>query len=228
LSSSRLRDFAGDVDAAPYPGANIDIATRDLGDRSRVERPSPAPMVNLDDHWSGNQRRPAQVKDAGLSDFAAEAWRRMVEAPRKPLACAKAVGEKSAGLAGPPNWIEPCIPTLVDRPPSGPNWRHEVKWDGYRLCVVVAGGNATARTRRGHDWSHRFRSIVDAAAALSCQNAVIDGEAVVLDEQGHASFAALQSRLDGATRAEVVLHAFDLLFLDGRDLRERPLSERRA
>jgi bifunctional non-homologous end joining protein LigD len=84
------------------------------------------------------------------------------------------------------------------------------------------------RTRRGYDWTHRFKSIAAAAAALPCQNAVIDGEAVVLDEQGHASFSALQSWLDGDSRAEVVLYAFDLLFLDGRDLRLLRLSERRA
>ena len=71
------------------------------------------------------------------------------------------------------------------------------KWDSYRLCVVLDHGKATARTRRGHDWAHRFKSIAAAAAALPCQNAVIDGEAVVLDAQGDASFAALQSRRDG-------------------------------
>ncbi|HLH50444.1 MAG TPA: non-homologous end-joining DNA ligase [Roseiarcus sp.] len=131
-------------------------------------------------------------------------------------------------MASPPEWIEPCLPTLVDRPPSGDNWRHEIKWDGYRLCVVVDAGKATVRTRRGHDWTHRFKSIGAAAAALPCRNAVLDGEAVVLDEQGRASFSSLQARLDGESRAEVVLYAFDLLWLDGRDLRSLPLGARRT
>jgi bifunctional non-homologous end joining protein LigD len=147
---------------------------------------------------------------------------------RKPTRARTRASEKVAGPASPPDWIEPCSPTLVDRPPVGPNWRHEVKWDGYRLCVVIDGGKATVRTRRGHDWTHRFKSIAAAAAALPCHNAVLDGEAVVLDDKGHASFSALQSRLDGESRAEVVLYAFDLLFLDGRDLRPLPLGERRA
>src|SRR5215467_699798 len=98
--------------------------------------------------------------------------------------------ERTTGLASPPNWVDHCIPTLVDKPPIGPNWRHEVKWDGYRICVVVDGGGATVRTRRGHDWTRRFKSIAVAAAVLPCQNAVPDGEAVVLDEHGHASFSA--------------------------------------
>ena len=67
-----------------------------------------------------------------------------------------------------------------------------VKWDGYRLCVVINYGKATVRTRRGHDWTYRFRPITDAAAELLCRNAVLDGEAVILDAHGRADFAALQ------------------------------------
>jgi len=148
--------------------------------------------------------------------------------PSKPASSRPAASEKVAAQGSPPAWIEPCQPTLVDRPPVGAKWRHEVKWDGYRLCVVLDAGKATVRTRRGHDWAHRFTSIAAAATALPCQNAVIDGEAVVLDERGHASFSALQPRLDGESRADVVLYAFDLLFLDGHDLRDLLLSERRA
>jgi hypothetical protein len=140
----------------------------------------------------------------------------------------KAASEKIAPLAGRLEWIEPCLPTLVDRPPVGPKWRHEVKWDGYRLCVVVDRGSSTVRTRHGHDWTHRVKSIAAAAAGLLRQNAMIDGEAVVLDDRGHSNFSALQARLDGESRAEVALYAFDLLFIDGRDLRPLRLSERRA
>jgi bifunctional non-homologous end joining protein LigD len=147
----------------------------------------------------------------------------MVNAPSKPARARKAAVEKVAALAPPPEWIEPCLPTLVERPPIGPNWRHEVKWDGYRLCVVIDDGKATVRTRRGHDWSHRFRPIAGAAAELPCRNAILDGEAVILDEHGRADFAALQDSLSNA-----VLFAFDVLFLDGRDLRPLPLRERRA
>jgi bifunctional non-homologous end joining protein LigD len=134
---------------------------------------------------------------------------------KKPVS-AKAGADKVVALAPPPAWIEPCQATVVERPPSGPKWRHEIKWDGYRVCVVVDSGRATVPTRSGHDWTHRFKSIAAGAVALPCRNAVVDGEAVVLDEHGHSIFSALQARLDGESRAEVVLYAFDLLFLDGR------------
>jgi bifunctional non-homologous end joining protein LigD len=82
------------------------------------------------------------------------------------------------------------------------------------------------RTRRGHDWSDKFKPIAIAAAALPCHNAVIDGEAVVLDARGRASFSALQADLAGGSRA-ALLYAFDCLFFDGRDLRKLPISQRR-
>ena len=99
--------------------------------------------------------------------------------------------------------------------------------DGYRVSAYVTDGKATIRTRNGHDWTARFPAIARAAAALKVRSAVVDGEAVILDDQGRSSFAELQADLDrhGADRA--VLYAFDLLFLDGEDLRKKPLEERR-
>jgi bifunctional non-homologous end joining protein LigD len=72
----------------------------------------------------------------------------------KPARARKSVVKTIAALLPPPNWIAPCVPTLVDRPPTGPNWRHEVKWDGSRICVVIDDGKAAAGTRRGHDWTY--------------------------------------------------------------------------
>jgi bifunctional non-homologous end joining protein LigD len=132
----------------------------------------------------------------------------------------------SRTLPSPPKWIEPCIPTLVDKSPKGSNWRHEVKWDGYRISITVDEGKAKVRTRKGLDWTEKFPAIAADAAKLSCRNAIIDGEAVVLDDKGRADFAALQANLaeDGEN---VIAYVFDLLFLDGRDLRALPLGERR-
>jgi bifunctional non-homologous end joining protein LigD len=148
--------------------------------------------------------------------------------PKSPPSRAKSVSaEKIAALASPPSWIEPCVPTLVEKPPVRPHWRHEVKWDGYRVSIVIDAGKATVRTRRGLDWTVRFKGIAAAASELPCHSAIIDGEAVVLDKAGHSDYAALIARLGGETRAEVILYAFDPLFLDGRDLRPLPLRERR-
>src|SRR5580692_2727899 len=119
----------------------------------------------------------------------------MVKSPRKPPQTRKAdqAAETIASFAPPPHWVEPCIPTLVAKPPKDDRWRHEVKWDGYRVCVVIDAGKAKVRTRRGHDWSDKFKPIAAAAAALPCHNAIIDGEAVVLDARGRASFSALRA-----------------------------------
>ncbi len=116
------------------------------------------------------------------------------------------------------------LPTLVDKPPVGPQWVHEIKWDGYRVSAYVADGKATIRTRNGHDWTKRFPAITQAVEALKVRSAVIDGEAVILDERGRSSFAELQAE-HGSERA--VLYVFDLLFLDGEPLWKKPLEERR-
>ncbi len=133
-----------------------------------------------------------------------------------------------------PAWIAPCLPTLVGTPPVGQEWQHELKWDGYRVSVILDDGRATIYTRNGHDWTHRFPGIAAAAAALPIHSAIFDGEAVVLDEAGRPSFAALQAALGTGGRgpgkreaAEACLYAFDLLFLDGLDLRAWSLANRR-
>ena len=110
---------------------------------------------------------------------------------------------------------------------SDAQWVHEIKWDGYRVSAYVAGGKATIRTRDGHDWTARFPAITRAAAALRVRSAVVDGEAVILDERGRSSFAELQADLDRHGSDRAVLYAFDLLFLDGEAMWKKPLEERR-
>jgi bifunctional non-homologous end joining protein LigD len=130
-----------------------------------------------------------------------------------------------------PARVDPCLATLVARPPKGPDWAYEVKWDGYRLVVHIEPGRVRVLTRGGYDWSERFTSIVDDARRLGVQTAILDGEAVVLDEHGRSDFGMLQralGRLPSAIEAgAIVFLAFDLLYLDGRDLRRLPLRERR-
>src|SRR5687768_6327121 len=118
-------------------------------------------------------------------------------------------------------FIPPLAPTLVDTPPSGDGWIHEIKHDGFRTLVLVEHGRARAFSRRGLDWTARYPRIVAAAEALPCMAAIIDGEAVVQDEVGRSDLAAFHSALD-AEPHRVLLFAFDLLHLDGRDLRREP------
>ncbi|MCX7586613.1 DNA ligase D [Phenylobacterium sp. 58.2.17] len=125
-----------------------------------------------------------------------------------------------------PDFIEPQLCRTQDRPPNGSGWAHEVKFDGYRMQLRVAGGAARLRTRKGLDWTERFQALADAAAGLP--DCLIDGEAVALDGDGSPSFSALQSALSDSRSDQLVYFAFDLLFEAGEDLRDLPLSERKA
>jgi len=131
-----------------------------------------------------------------------------------------------------PERVEPCLALLKSKPPTGPDWAFEVKWDGYRLAVHIERGRARIITRGGHDWTARFPTIAHDALELGVDSAILDGEAVVLDERGAADFGALQKALGGRGgkrfASEASLYAFDLLYLDGRDLRAMTLDERRA
>ena len=120
-------------------------------------------------------------------------------------------------------FIEPCVPS-VDRPPTGPLWVHEIKHDGYRLMVRRDGSRVRCFTRNGHDWADRFPAIVDAALRIDAASFLIDGEAVVVSDDGRPDFQALRTRRSGHA---VVLYAFDLIEHDGDDLCSLSLLQRK-
>ncbi|MBZ9864780.1 DNA ligase D [Mesorhizobium sp. CA15] len=125
-------------------------------------------------------------------------------------------------------FIEFQSPTLVEKAPDGGEWLHEIKYDGYRTEIVIEDGQARAFTRRGYDWSHRYKRIIQAAANLPIKSAIIDGEAVVLGTTGLPDFQALERELGNPNSSKLMFFAFDLLHLNGRDLQQRPLIERKA
>jgi bifunctional non-homologous end joining protein LigD len=125
-----------------------------------------------------------------------------------------------------PQFIPPQLCESVDRPPSGPGWSHEIKFDGYRLQLRVQAGAATLKTRKGLDWSGKFGAIIKEAAALP--DAIIDGEVVALDTHGVPDFAALQAALSEQKSKDLIFYAFDFLFQADADLRSKPLSARKA
>ena len=124
-----------------------------------------------------------------------------------------------------PDFIEPQLCRSLDRPPGGPGWVHEIKFDGYRIQARIEAGEAILRTRKGLDWTHRFAAVATACKRLP--DAIIDGEIVALGEDGAPDFAALQAALSAGNSRDLVFFAFDLLHAEGADLRPLPLSARK-
>ena len=113
----------------------------------------------------------------------------------------------------------------LEKPPRGAGWAHEIKFDGYRMQLRTVGGKATLKTRKGLDWSAKFKAIV--AAGTGFPDSIIDGEVAALDHTGAPDFAALQAAISEAKTDDLIFFAFDLLFVDGEDLRALPLSSRK-
>ena len=113
----------------------------------------------------------------------------------------------------------------MSRPPSGPDWVHEIKLDGYRMQLRVEGGEAVMRTRKGLDWTAKFAAVAEAGSGLA--DCVIDGEVVALDHKGAPDFPALQAALSEGRSRDLIYFVFDLLFERGEDLRALPLTDRK-
>src|SRR5258708_15483790 len=132
------------------------------------------------------------------------------------------------GIKAPfPGFVEPELATSIDKVPSGKRWIHEIKFDGYRVQVHLRDAAVKIFTRRGNDWTNRFRKIAADAWHVNAGSAIIDGEVVVPATNGTTDFSVLQNELKGRSK-KIVLVAFDLLYLKGYDLRKLPLIERKA
>lgn len=127
----------------------------------------------------------------------------------------------------PPAFVEPALATLVDDVPEGKSWVFEVKFDGYRALAAMGDDDVLIYTRSGLDWTARYPSIARALAGFSLQGVLLDGEVVVIDEQGRSNFGALQEAMSGDGRG-VSYFVFDLLAESGKSLRAQPLLERKA
>src|SRR3954452_19106530 len=138
-----------------------------------------------------------------------------------------AAGRKPGVKAPFPGFIEPALATAVDTVPTGQRWVHEIKFDGYRVQVHLKDAAVKVFTRRGNDWTNRFQKIAAGAWHVDAGSAIMDGEVVVPAADGTTDFSVLQNELKGRSK-KIVLVAFDLLYLNGYDLRTLPLFERKA
>jgi bifunctional non-homologous end joining protein LigD len=174
------------------------------------------------------KERPESVKSGLTVEDVGEGKAAKGEKPKvwhsnKP-ATAKAKREMAAKL----DFVEPALATLERDAPPGKEWLHEVKFDGYRMQAQIAGTEIRLLTRTGLDWTERFGAeIPEALAALKCSDAILDGEIVVLADNGVSSFSLLQGDLSAKRTNRMIYFVFDLLRLDGEDLRGEPLVERK-
>lgn len=129
-----------------------------------------------------------------------------------------------------PGFVDPCVPIEREAPPSGEDWLHEIKHDGYRAQAHFHDGSAAVFTRRGNDWAARMPTIAASIRALPVNNAILDGELVAVDAKGQVVFYELPSAITTKptrVKARLIYYAFDLLYLDGFDLRGAPLTDRK-
>jgi bifunctional non-homologous end joining protein LigD len=125
-----------------------------------------------------------------------------------------------------PAFVAPQLASLVAEPPAGNEWLHEIKYDGYRAIAAIGSGRCRIYTRSGQDWTDKFAGIAAELTKLKVGSALLDGEIVALDEHGRSSFQRLQNALKDR-RLPLVYYVFDILELDGHDLRQDPLSQRK-
>ncbi len=205
------RDFKAELRAAANP---------------RAKQSSPSP---------GKKKGAKKIAKKAAKKAAAQETRRAAPARSRAKPAVAAIARKrSAGKSRGteshrlPDFIPPSLATLRDTAPSGAQWIHEIKFDGYRIEARLDRGKVRLLTRKALDWTNRFERIADAVAALPAQTAVLDGELVVEDEHGVSSFSLLQTDLKDGRGNRFVYWVFDLLYLDGRDLTGMPLVERKA
>ncbi len=178
-----------------------------------------AKVFKADAVWQskGSRSDPAGDK-RGMRENTASSNDKPKPAKVKAAAHAKAISKL-------PRFVEPQLCRLVDQPPSGADWVHEVKFDGYRMQLRAEDGKAKLFTRKGLDWTPRFAAIAGAAAKLP--DCIMDGEICALDHNGAPDFAALQAALSDGKSEPLIFFAFDLLFADDEDLRPVPLTARK-
>jgi bifunctional non-homologous end joining protein LigD len=171
------------------------------------------------EHWLLIKARDAAARAADGPDILDEA----------PLSVASGRDLDAIAAPGdpPPDFVEPMLAATAAQAPDGPDWVHEIKHDGYRVQARIEGGSVRLLTRRGLDWTRRFASVARAMGKLPVRAALVDGEVVMEGPDGASDFGRLQEALAAGRSEGMAYYAFDLLHLDGRDLRRLPLLERK-
>jgi bifunctional non-homologous end joining protein LigD len=223
----RDQDILEEKSRSVTTGRSIEEIATGKGGKKRVWHSNRAATAKSEDNATFKQR---------IGNIAARPAARPVARPRTKT---KKTSRGAAGKSGEkpkrpgaaksklPDFVPFSLATLYDRAPSGPEWLHEIKFDGYRMQARLDHGKVRLLTRKQQDWTHRFEPVAQAVAALPAETALLDGEVVVEDDNGISSFSLLQTDLKEG-RDRFVYNVFDLLYLDGSDLTAAPLVERKA
>ncbi|HEX5105176.1 MAG TPA: DNA ligase D [Pirellulaceae bacterium] len=179
------------------------------------------------------QERPESVKTGRrLEDLKAAPRKARRSSRHSSKGKPRGKGSKRAKQRSPsdplPGSIDVQLATLASAAPTGPEWLHEIKFDGYRLVARIESGLVQLLTRNHLDWTDRYSAVAEALQEIPAESAILDGEVVAQLESGETSFQALQNALRDRASHKLVYYAFDLLYLDGRDLRSLPLQERKG
>ncbi len=179
--------------------------------------------------WRSNRAK--TDKTAKASTAKAAPRKRARAAVVKPLRKTEIVKDDALAAAPQralPAFVAPCLASLCDKAPDSDNWLHEIKFDGYRIQARLDHGKVKLLTRKGLDWTKKFPTVAAAIAHLPAKSALIDGEVVAEGSDGVSSFSLLQHDLKESRHDRMVFYPFDLLFLDGADLRPLPLVSRKS
>ena len=214
-------DFAREGSANDVLDADQSVASgRSMAQIAEGKGKAPKPFMMA----KSGRGKPDAVWNSNRVDAAeARAGKRAPVRPAPPRQAAKAA--KGRKVASMPDFVAPQLCRLVDRPPAGEGWCHEIKFDGYRVQLRVEDGEATLKTRKGLDWTGKFGAIAREGSSLP--DGLIDGEIVALDENGAPSFSTLQAAISDGKTDNLIFFAFDLLFTAAEDIRALPLVERK-
>ncbi|MFO1184135.1 MAG: DNA ligase D [Bauldia sp.] len=161
---------------------------------------------------------------AGDLEWSANGAQRLARSSAEKRAPRKAVASGAASRL--PRFSAPQLATLTEEPPKGEAWLHEIKYDGYRAIAALGEGKVVVYTRTGLDWTDKFATLVGPLADLPCRSALLDGEIAVVGKGGHTDFGALQEAVNLKGRG-ISYYLFDCLEIDGEDLRDLPLVQRK-
>jgi bifunctional non-homologous end joining protein LigD len=176
---------------------------------------------------SGTTKKSARAKHAPAEDAKKSPARKTPASRSRAKPAALPANISGARKAAMPEMLKPQLATLTDKAPAGDEWLAEVKFDGYRALCRINGGEAQLFTRAGNDWTAKWQGLASAAAQLPVAQAWLDGEVVAIDDQGAISFQLLQNMAREGARARLAYYVFDIAYLNGHDLRDVPLQERK-